>query len=200
MIIGYVLKGSHSNGGDFFTSYPPTVVCQYCGTALDSDYCPREMRIEKTKKFDVSFTDDLHQIYSAKFVDFCKQNFGIDMHEKRIETPAGTYYYYVPAEILPYDSEDAKVDFIRPCAQCGGFEEVIGAYPVFLQERSIIKTGIFRTDLEFGSFRSKNFITIIGVEWYEILKNEKFKGIAFKPIHDDPWVEINKKLAKLNKK
>lgn len=199
MIIGYRLGGNASNDGVFFKDAPEGILCPNCGTCLDPNYYPQEIEIHRSKKYDVGYTWDLRTLFSQKFVDFCKNEFDFDMSKNKIKSPTGDLFYYLPDEKVEFDAEERKTKFLNQCLECGNFEEVIGATPVFLKDRSIIESGIFRTDLEFASRSSKSPMLIIGVNWYKKLKKENFRGLYMEPILDDPWVEINKRLAKQKK-
>lgn len=196
MVIGYTISGNASNDGVFFENVPEGTLCPKCQTCINPDYYPEEIKIHRSKKYDVSYTWDLRTLFSQRFSDFCKSEFDLDITEKKISCYTGDLYYYVPPSILEYDAIERKTKFLKKCDVCGNFEEVIGATPVFLKSKEKIKDGFHRSDLEFSGRSSKHPLLFVSVGYYEILRKQKFRGLYFEEILDDPWEAV---LAKKKK-
>lgn len=180
MIIGYTLSGQSSNDADFFDgSELGVVLCPDCGTCLDYSYAPASVDIKPSKKYDVSYTNDLRKLFSERFVEFCRDVLRSDDVFKPVRSSGTVYYYMVPSRTLPFDRVRRKTRIEGVCGQCGGYASVVGAHPAFLMQREPIGPGFFRTDLAFGNAKSKFPLIVIGSEWKALLSAQKFRGIDF---------------------
>jgi len=137
----------------------------------------------RTKK-DISTTYDNFTIVSKQFKEFCE-----DRRYKGLEfvvLPSSPGFYWLKIHnIIELDPEDKGIRFINYNEKCKGYEEIIGATPVYLKKKEIISDGFFRSDLCFGSFQNKSPIKIIGIETMEKIKKAGFKGIDGSEIKDN---------------
>lgn len=185
MILGYTLSGQSSNDANFFNGDEPSgVLCPCCGSCLDYNYSPVSIDVKPSKKYDVSYTNDLRVLFSERFVEFCKNVLKAEDYFKPIRAGEKVLYYMVPSRLLDFDYIRRKVRFEGKCPSCNSYETVAGAYPVFLKEQVPIEEGFFRTDIAFASGKSKFPLIIIGTKWKKLLVAQKFRGIDFEEIAD----------------
>ena len=184
MILGYTFNGHSSNNVSFFDGNEPKgVLCACCGTCLDDTYSPEILDINQSRKYDISYTDDLRNLYSERFYLFCKDVLKADVKFKQIKTRNMVLYYMIPPKkILEFDIVRRETKFEKKCKMCGGYESVAGAFPPFLKINKPLGHGFFRTDVIFGSGREKGPLFIIGNEWKKLLAAQKFRGIDFEEI------------------
>jgi hypothetical protein len=144
----------------------------------------------KTKKH-LSTTYDGFKIVSEAFKSFCEnENYsGLEF----VVLPNSTgFYWFKTNNIIEYDSQSYGIRFINYNKECKGYEEIIGASPVYLKNPLPIPDGFFRTDICFGSFESKSPVILVGVKTLKKLKNAGFKGIDSSEILDKyHWEEKN---------
>lgn len=183
MIVGYILSGNSSNEGVFFgEGQIKDKVCQNCGTCFDYSYAPISLKIHPSKKYDVSYTHDLRDIFSERFVKYAKNVLNADNDFSQIDLGHSVVYYMMPNNQLEFDTERSKTRFVKLCEICGGYESVVGSKPAFLKRRDAIGRGFFRTDVSFASGKSKHPLIIVGQEWKELLESQNFRGLVFRPV------------------
>lgn len=185
MILGYVMKAKDCNDGMFFDGNEPTgVLCPKCGTCLNYHYVPSAIDIHPSKKYDVSYTQDLRDLFSERFVAFCRDALRSDEDFKLVKSANMDLFYMFPSSVLEFDVDRRKTSFEKPCSVCGGYESVVGARPVFLRSKEPIGPGFHRSDVAFASGKSKFPLFFVGTEWKELLASQKFRGIEFDEIRD----------------
>jgi len=185
MILGYILRQRHSNDANFFDGNEPSgVLCQNCGSCLDYNYYPKFIDINPSKKYDAVYTYDLRELFSESFFVFCRDVLKIGHIFKPIQTRGETLYYMSPTHVLEFDYIRRKTKFEKTCEQCGGYRDIVGATPAFLKNHKPVEAGFFRTDLAFGSGKSKSPLILLSSEWKKLLVSQKFKGIDFGEILD----------------
>jgi hypothetical protein len=183
MIVGYILSGNSSNEGVFFDEVQiQDRLCQHCGTCFDYNYAPASLKIHPSKKYDVSYTHDLRDIFSERFVEYSKEVLNAENDFSRIDLGHSFVYYMMPSSELEFDTERSKTRFVKPCEACGGYEAVVGSKPAFLKRRDAIGIGFFRTDVSFASGKSKHPLIIVGPEWKGLLESQNFRGLVFRPV------------------
>ena len=183
MIIGYTISiQNHYNTYFFNGNEPKGILCPKCGSCLDYSYSPKFMDIEPSKKYDAAYTHDLRDLFSERFFIFCRDVLKIGHIFNPIRTRGEVVYYMFPTRILEFDYVRRETRFDRVCEQCGGYSDITGATPVFLKNHKPIEAGFFRTDIAFGSGRSKSTLILFGMEWKRLLVSQKFKGIYFREI------------------
>lgn len=92
----------------------------------------------KTKK-DISYTYDGFIIVSKKFKDFCTAfNYPFLEFVKLPSSPL--FYWFKVNNIIGYDVEARKTRFLKFNERCNGYEEIIGATPVYLKKRKSLMT------------------------------------------------------------
>lgn len=185
MILGYVMRAKDCNDGIFFNGDEPAgVLCPNCGTCLDYQYAPNTIDIHPSKKYDVSYTHDLRDLYSAKFVKFCREVLKSDVSFKLVKSAEIDFFYMMPSRVLEFDVERRKTRFEKLCNVCGGYESIVGARPAFLRTRELIGPGFYRSDVAFASGKSKYPLFMVGGEWKELLASQKIRGLVFEEIRD----------------
>lgn len=168
----------------YFESAPDEIFCSECGSVLDTSYGPATLVVHSGGPFALGSTYDGRAICSTAMKELMKQE-GLAVDFREVNSSLGLHHFE-PREQLTFDVEKRKTRFLGSCSRCGGFAEVIGSQPVFLQNVSApILTGLFRTDVEFGSGRSKGPELIVGLQTKAVLEKAKFGGCTYLPITQD---------------
>lgn len=185
MILGYVISGNACNEGRFFIGgEPSSLLCPKCGTCMDYRYTPERISIDRSRKYDVSYTHDLRKLFSKTFVSFCRDVLHSDEEFRLVKGDGMDFFYMYPSKVLEFDIERRKTRFEKPCDVCGGYESIVGARPAFLRTRSPIGPGFYRSDIAFSSGTSKFPLFFVSTEWKEHLESQRFRGIEFEPVLD----------------
>mgnify|MGYP000484950517 CR=1 FL=1 len=182
MIISYTISGP-DNDSYMFDSDTYLGDCSCCNARLKQKV--NENFILGKNTYDISYTYDDYLIVSQGFKDFCiktKQN-NLNFHTLKSQP---NFYFMEATSILEFDSLKRETEFINKCDCCGVYEELIGATPAFLKEsKEIIKEGIYRTDIEFGSKKNRGPLIIMGVETLNVFREQRFKGLEYRAINND---------------
>jgi len=117
----------------------------------------------------ISSTYDNFTIVSDEFKVFCEKEGYNGLGFIPLPNSPGLYWFKIH-NVLKYDIQNSNVRLINYCVKCKGFEEVIGANPVYLKNKELIPDGFFRTDICFGSFQTKFPLMLIGLETRKKLK------------------------------
>jgi hypothetical protein len=168
-------------GAYYLDDAPTSTFCSECGSVVDKSFIPKALKIRGRREFALGCTYDNRYVCSMAMKELMqREGLAIDFWKVN-QSPE--LYYFMPREQLAFDVQKRKTRFINQCKQCGQFAEVIGVDPVFLRNvNSPILEGIFRTDIEFGSGRSKSPIFIVGLRTKEVLERAKFKGCTYLPV------------------
>ncbi|HYN53499.1 MAG TPA: hypothetical protein VES38_02195 [Methylotenera sp.] len=184
MLVGYTISGNASNDAEFFDgSEPEGTWCKECGTCLNTEFVPSFLSISKSKKYDISYTQDLRTIFSENMALFLSEVLNCAEIFKPIKTSWENHYYVYPKISLPFDAITRKTKFISPCSSCGGFRDIVGAHPAFLKVSAPIENGLFKSDVTFSSYKSKHPLLFVSHEWMEKIKAQRFRGVVFHEVH-----------------
>jgi hypothetical protein len=178
MIVGYILTGN-DNGSCFFDKSDKSLpICKKCGYVTDFDYISPNIKL-KVIKYDISSTYDNRTIVSNKFKIFCDDNkfTGVLFHE----LPKNPEFYKMTiSNIIKVDTDKSNLRYYKFCDECGNYESVTPAIPVYLKEVKVpLLDGFYATDIHFASGNEKCPLKIVGVNTYEIMRKQNFKGINF---------------------
>ncbi len=176
MIVAFEF-GGHDGDAFFFEDRKSPIFCPTCGTLLDKDFLPQNVR--PRKKWDVCSSYDNRTIVTERFKSWCEaRQFEGLVFRQVCQTPP--YFVFMPSRILRYDPRRAVFD--KKCAACGNYESVtIGGPLKLLDVRTPIETGFFRTDLEFGSRWEKTPMIIVGFRTRDAIKRERYHLVEFEP-------------------
>jgi hypothetical protein len=184
-IFGYHVIG-HDNGGRLFPyaleDCPDKVVCKSCGTCKDYRYCPDEIELHRSSRYDVGATYDGRHLFSEAFVAHCEPLLGDADFLHPISGGGRRYFYFVPGRIVQFDAERRETRFENPCGACGGFEYAVGATPVHLLKREPLGPGFSRTDIAFGSHQGKFPLILVGEEGARRISQRKWRGLELEPV------------------
>lgn len=180
-LLAYYLSSSDIDA-HFYETAPDSVFCPLCNTVLDKNYIPTKMKLHSGKLPDLGGTYDGQEMCSLRFKEFSEeQGLDVDFYEIDMGKP---FYHFRPKQILKYDTLRRNTRFIKPCAACGNYAEVIGSIPVYFTDVfEPLRAGIYRTDLEFGSGAQKGFKVIVGLSIREKMAAQDFRGCTFMPIY-----------------
>lgn len=184
-ILGYALHG-HDNGGRFFpydlAECPGGIVCKACGTCLNFRYCPDEIELDASSRYDVGATYDNRLILSESFIEHCRSLLRPGDHLHPVKAGERRYYYLFPEQVMTFDSARRETRFTKPCRQCGGHGSIAGATPVFLHATAPLGANFFRTDLGFGSAQAKFPLILVGAEGRSLIDQKKWRGLEWSEI------------------
>jgi hypothetical protein len=130
----------------------------------------------KNRRADISVTYDSFVIVSTRFKEFCIDNNyqGVSFYDL---TNYNDRFYMEIFNVVSVDTKRREIDYYEYNSVCNEYNEVIGAHPVCLVNKSPLDKGFYRTDIEFGRGYAKSAIEIVDIETGKKLKAEKFKGL-----------------------
>ena len=177
-VVGYAVFG-HDNRTYFFHDPPPGVLCPRCKTVLNQQFRPAHLPLRTG--MDISSTYDNVQVASERFVEVCREHAlpGVTFH--RFEGKNGSYYFVESERVVTFDAERRGTRFESRCPDCGNFESIVGATPVYLSHGGPLERGFFRTDLAFGSNEGKRPMLLVDSETAALLKSLKLAGMDLEP-------------------
>jgi len=155
--------------------------CDRCRDIYTINKVDPTIKIKTNKP--ISSTYDNFTIVSDEFKVFCENEGYEGLEFVGLQNSPGIYWFKMHNEI-EFDQNVPGLRFINYSEECKGYEEVIGANPVYLKKQELIPDGFFRTDLCFGSFESKFPLMIIGIETLKKIKAAGFKGLDTSEIKD----------------
>jgi hypothetical protein len=185
MIIGYAISPQHNNDSYMFLPSDANLPkCPKCGYVTNFDYISPLFKLNK-RKYDVSDTYDLRFIVSLKFKEFCVKNNYKGIEFKKLPNDPGFFKLEVK-NIIKFDTEKVKLRYYKYCEKCHNYESITPGYPIFLKGiNKKLADGFYATDVHFASANEKSPIFVIGIETYEKMKKEKFKGIFFSKVEQN---------------
>jgi hypothetical protein len=178
MILGYVILGP-DNGYNMYRNLQLDKCSKYMNV-YSIDKIDKDMRIRKLKN-DFTYTYDGFAIVSDRFKQFCEREsyHGIEFIDV---SGCQKYFWFKIQNVIEFDAEARRTQFISFNAECNGYEEIIGATPACLKQTTPLPDGFFRTDIFFGSYAGKSPLELIGAATKEKMEAEDFSGIYFKEI------------------
>jgi predicted RNA-binding Zn-ribbon protein involved in translation (DUF1610 family) len=177
-LVGYKIGGQF-NDTHMFRDDSSLRKCDGCGYRLDFYATNPKYCLPKCSD-DISATYDGQTIVSKAFKDLCERNkyqgitFGI------FENDPNHFHLSTNREVA-FDAKRRKTRFESLCPQCGNYESIVGANPVYLLVTGPLDDYFHRSDLLFASGNGKHPLTIIGVETKAKLEAANLKGLEFAP-------------------
>ncbi len=158
--------------------------CESCGELLNKWNESLAGFVVKKRKLDIGHTYDGVTAVSERFKAACESAglSGLAFHQ----LPDDPEFYAIrPERAVEYDADRRGTRFVKPCPQCGCYESVVGATPVYLKLGSTIEPSEFvRTDLEFGSDDGKSPLLLCGESAAAALNAAKLKGLDLERIEE----------------
>ncbi len=151
--------------------------CKTCGALLAKQDEPlTDLKIRK-RRYDLSITYDGVLIGSESFKEVYDSSNLVGLRFTALpEDP--TLFSVIATTEVRFDSERRGTRFINKCPQCGHYESVVGAIPVYLvDDEGISDRAFVRTDLEFGSNDEKHPLLICGLSAAKALQDRDLKGV-----------------------
>ena len=156
--------------------------CESCGELLDKWNEPLSGFVVKKRKHDIGCTYDGVTAVSEEF-KAAYESAGLSGLLFRQLPDDPEFYAIRPERTVQYDAERRGTRFVKQCPQCGRYESVVGATPVYLKPGASISDKEFvRTDLEFGSDDEKSPLLLCGEFAAASLKAANLNGIDMEPI------------------
>lgn len=166
-------------------SHPSIIRCDQCGELTSKWDEPLSGLVIKKRKYDVSVTYDGVLIVSERFKLIYAENelSGLEFRQLPDDSP---FFSVLAARAVEFDAERRKTEFTSHCSQCGCYESVVGATPVFLKAGCLVGSLEFvRTDLEFGSGDGKHPLLLCGQSAAKAISDAKLKGLDLIAIKQD---------------
>jgi hypothetical protein len=181
---------AEDNELDFFRDRQDVKRCPACSDLLDKwkEDLSRVL-IRRAPKYDVSSSISGVYVVTKRFRACVEDNALTGLEFAPLQ--AGLFSIR-PKVSVPFDAARRGTRFLKQCQECGHYESVVGARPVFLASNTVIPgRGFVRTDLEFGSFDEKHPLVLCGSEAAEVLRGANLKGLTL--------VSNSKDVAKMEK-
>ena len=86
---------------------------------------------------------------------------------------------------VAFDAARRGTKFDRKCGECGRFNVVAGAFPVFLVDAAPLPDVVWRTDVEFGTGDEQHPLILVGPMLARRLNDAKLSGVDLRPVVDD---------------
>ena len=182
MIIAYAISG-HSNGAHYFEEASEEFFCPSCGCVIDRNYTAKRLLHLNKNLNDFTYTYDGRPIATERFKNFCEYICPTDLLFTKVNLNPDLFLINVTKELV-FDSQRRKTLFEDYCNTCKQYAQIAGATPGFLKNiENPIQSGFFHTDVEFGSYKEKNTMILLGVVTMTKLTKKNFTGLEFRPIY-----------------
>lgn len=156
--------------------------CEACGELLNKWSVPLDGLVVKKRSLDLSSTYDGVIIVSYRFRSLYESAGLIGLAFEDLPNDSG-FFAIQAVRSVEYDAERRGTRFVKQCEQCGTYESVVGATPVYLKGTATVETNEFvRTDLEFGSEDEKAPLLLCGEFAATELQNGNLKGLELERI------------------
>lgn len=195
-VLGYKL-GAHDDGssmipgkprwpgtphlGSVGVAPPHPALCPNCRRKIDPDYISPSFRVKRRKR-DAVVTYDGYLLVSTRFRTLClsEEWNGVSFDP----LPNDPDFWRLRSErFVEFDALTRETRFLSWCTHCEAYGEVIGARPVYLKNVSDpLKSGFYRTDLEFASFEEQSPLFIVSTDVCETLKAGHFVGLDLQAV------------------
>ena len=157
--------------------------CDRYSNIYDINLLNPSSRIKKLKG-GVGGTYDGFIIVDERFKQFCEIERYLNLEFMPILNSIGFYWFKV-YNIVVYDAEARGTRFLNYHTDYKGYEEIIGANPVYLKSKEPLADSFYRTDICFGSYAGKMPLYLVGCETKEKLEANGFGEINFEEILDE---------------
>jgi len=181
MILGYVIIDP-DNGENMFENALQNKCANY-SNIYDLNCINPSYQFRK-KQYNISSTYEGFKIVSEKFKRFCEKEKYEGLEFVKLPKSDGFYWFKIH-NIIEYDTDARKTQFINFNKECNGYEEIIGATPVCLKVKTVLNDSFYRTDICFGSFADKSPLEIVGEMTMKKLRAAGFNDIFFEEILDE---------------
>lgn len=149
--------------------------CPECGCLLDPYY--RSLRIDFKSKLDFSSTYEGIFIVSKRFKEYIQ----IEGYQNVIFYPVNEmnnfFYFQTLNNYIKINVEKSGIIIKEKCTACNYPKEIIGGVNIFLYQETPLSDGFYTTDTYWRTHYIYWPELIIGLETYEKLKAQKFKGL-----------------------
>lgn len=168
---------------DMYNGNTTPYTCPVCHSPLKYEMNPNY--IVSKKRSSVRFTYDGYCIVTQEFKDFCMLNNYPQLVFKEFPKSPG-YFCLFPLDIFPLDPIRRDVEFVKPCASCGGYEGAYGATPSYKADDFVLHSNDFicRSDIAFGEKRKRSPLVIVGLETEFKIKQFGLKGLYFDNVYE----------------
>lgn len=154
--------------------------CPTCGLLLEKwSTTLAGVQVAK-RRLDISCTYDGLLVGSMRFVDFCRESGFTDLVTRQL--PDDPSFFALSSDIVvKFDTVRRRTRLLDLCSECGRYNTVAGATPVFLLAGEIVpERGFARTDLEFGSGDEQHPLLLCGAGVGQLLETRSFRGLELK--------------------
>ncbi|MEJ1242219.1 hypothetical protein WBG78_28985 [Chryseolinea sp. T2] len=180
-VVGYYLQGQ-DNDADMLTEDIVYPKCKQCARLLDSDFHNPSFKL-KRKSFDLSHANDVGNVVSLRFKEFCLRRNYRGLVFKDFEREKD-FFQLIVSTVVRFDLNRAEVEYGQKCSGCNRFDSVIAMKPLHLScIDEPLEDGFYRTDMVIGRNNTMTALIIVGLETYRLLKRERFRGLVFMPVY-----------------
>lgn len=180
-VVAYVLLGP-DNDSYMYRTWQEAPRCAICNAVLDHSALNPDFEL-KRDVYDASFTYDGACIVS----ELAKRIIGAleGTNLVRLRKHAGFYLLNVTSTV-EFDAERRKTRFEKFCQGCQRFRAVAGATPAYVRgHSSALPSGIYRTDVEFGSDDERHPLLMVSSDVRDQLLREAYKGVRLEPVEGE---------------
>lgn len=158
-------------------SRPGLLRCEACHELLDKWNESLDGLVVKKRKLDIGCTYDGVTVVSERFKNAYQSAGLLGLNFRQL--PDDLEFYAIrPERVVEYDAERRGTRFVNQCSQCGCYESVVGATPIYLKPISNVDaTEFVRTNLEFGSNDEKSPLILCGESAADALSTVKLNGL-----------------------
>lgn len=198
MIVAYVLSPEDNdsfmlgedqraakNAGPFYdwrfylNGRPHPACCRQCGRKTDSDFINPAYRVTK-RRFDFASTYDGYDIVSQRVKAFCE---GRKLGGSFTPLPGDPDFFWIRAKKkVKCDLKSRRTELTNKCTTCRKFHDVVGTDSVLWRAIRPLATGLYRSDLEFGSGHEQSPLLIVDVKTAQAMKRMKFRGLELESL------------------
>ena len=159
--------------------------CDTCGELIAKWEEPLTGLVVKCRRHDISVTYDGIVVATVRFKSIYERQKLLGLKFRQLPDDPSFFAVYA-TRAVQFDAERRKTRFIDRCAECGHFESVVGATPLYLSSNSQIGDKEFvRTNLEFGSDDEKSPVLLCGGMAANTLSRETLNGLDLIPVNEE---------------
>lgn len=149
--------------------------CPKCGCLLDPYY--RSLHIDFKSKFDFSATYEGVFIVSRRFKEFIQSSEYKNLIFFPVNERNDFFYFHVKNNVIQIDEKKTGIKYDKKCKTCNYPRNIYGGAEIFIKQTEPLPDGFYTSDLFWRTHYIFRPEILIGLETYEKLKVQKFKGL-----------------------
>jgi len=149
--------------------------CPECECLLDPYY--RSLRIEFNSHYDFSCTYDGVFITSKRFKEYIQSMSYKNLIFYPVNENNIFFYFQVMNSVVVVDKNKTGIKYDKKCKTCNYPSQIFGGPKIFIDQAEPLADGFHTTDTYWRTGSGYRPKILIGLETYEKLKTQKFKGL-----------------------